>query len=160
MKNDPRNSNLKFEARRLVKNKNDFIINDLLQNIKQYPSELTLRFKLGNMYFNTGDFDKAIAEFQLAIRNPQRRISSMNKLGLCFKAKKMHDMSINQFTKAIQSLKEMDTTKKEVIYNLGNVYEEMKEWDKAIEQYKKIYEVDINYRDIAQKIENVYKQKG
>ncbi|MCK5655169.1 MAG: tetratricopeptide repeat protein [Candidatus Aureabacteria bacterium] len=160
LKNDPQNNNLKFEVQRLIKNKSDFIISDLLQNIKQYPSNLILHFKLGNIYFNTGEFDKAIAEFQLAVKNPQRRISSMNKLGLCFKAKKMYDMAINQFKKAIQSLREMDTTKKEVIYNLGNVYEEMKEWDKAIEQYKKIYEVDINYRDIAQKIENVYKQKG
>ncbi len=160
LKNDPQNNNLKFEVQRIIKNKSDFIISDLLQNIKQYPSNLILHFKLGNIYFNTGEFDKAIAEFQIAVKNPQRRISSMNKLGLCFKAKKMHDMAINQFKKAIQSLREMDTTKKEVIYNLGNVYEEMKEWDKAIEQYKKIYEVDINYRDIAQKIENVYKQKG
>ncbi len=160
LKNEPESSNLKFEVQRLIKNKNDFIINDLLQNIKQYPSNLILHFNLGSIYFNSGDFDKAIAEFQLAVKNPQRRVSSTNKLGLCFKAKKMHDMAINQFTKAIRSLKEMDTTKKEVIYNLGNVYEEMKEWDKAIEQYKKIYEVDINYRDIAQKIENVYKRKG
>ena len=68
----------------------------------------------------------------------------------------MYDLAANQFQKAIQDLYEWDETKKEIIYNLGMVYEAMCQKEKAIAEYKKIYEQDINYRDIAKKISQSY----
>ncbi|MDD5644921.1 MAG: tetratricopeptide repeat protein [bacterium] len=160
LQQSPGREELRFELKRVKTNKNNFILKDLTEKVAQYPNDMTLRYDLGSIYLKLGEYDKAIAEFQLAVRNPQRRLRAMNFLGLCFKAKKMYDMAVNQFQKAIQSMKEMDALKKEVVYNLGTAYEETHDWDKAIEQFKQIYEVDINYKDISQKIEHAYKEKG
>jgi tetratricopeptide (TPR) repeat protein len=46
---------------------------------------------------------------------------------------------------------------KAIIYNLGLAYEEMNKPDEAVKQFKKIYEVDISYKDVAKKIEEAYK---
>jgi hypothetical protein len=52
----------------------------------------------------------------------------------------------------------MDEMKKEVVYNLGLVYERMGNADKAIACMKQIYEVDYGYRDVAQRVESSYNQ--
>ena len=49
----------------------------------------------------------------------------------------------------------MDNNKKEIIYNLGETYEQMGKKDEALTQFKKIYEVDINYRDVSKKIQTL-----
>ena len=54
----------------------------------------------------------------------------------------------------------MDGLKKELHYNLGVLLERMKKDDLAAEQFKKIYEVDLGYRDVAQKIEAHYKKQA
>jgi hypothetical protein len=50
----------------------------------------------------------------------------------------------------------MDELKKEITYNLGLVYEQTKQPDKALEQWKKIYDVDMGYRDVAARVEASY----
>lgn len=52
----------------------------------------------------------------------------------------------------------MDTTKKEIVYNLGLVYERMGEGAKSLACMKQIYEVDYGYRDVARRVENSYEQ--
>ena len=52
----------------------------------------------------------------------------------------------------------MDTTKKEIVYNLGLVYERMAEGDKSLACMKQIYEVDYGYRDVARRVESSYEQ--
>jgi hypothetical protein len=50
----------------------------------------------------------------------------------------------------------MDTTKKDVIYELGLLYEAMGNVEEAKNHFKQIYSVDIAYKDVAQKIEQAY----
>jgi hypothetical protein len=50
----------------------------------------------------------------------------------------------------------MDEMKKEVVYNLGLIYERMGDIEKALANMKQIYEVDYGYRDVAQRVESSY----
>ena len=50
----------------------------------------------------------------------------------------------------------MDIVKKEIVYNLGLVYEQMGDADKYIDAMKKIYEADYGYRDVATRVESSY----
>ena len=50
----------------------------------------------------------------------------------------------------------MDNVKKEIVYNLGLVYEKMTQEEKSIECMKQIYEVDYGYRDVAERVEGSY----
>jgi len=50
----------------------------------------------------------------------------------------------------------MDRMKKQIVYNLGLVYERMGEPEKSLACMKQIYEVDYGYRDVAKRVESSY----
>ncbi len=52
----------------------------------------------------------------------------------------------------------MDPMKKEIVYNLGIVYEKMGEREKSLNCMKQIYEADYGYRDVAERVEGSYQQ--
>jgi tetratricopeptide (TPR) repeat protein len=77
-------------------------------------------------------------------------------MGKCFMSQNMMDLAIKRFSDAESELPVMDDLKKEIVYNLGLAYEATHHADKALEQWKKIYEVDMAYRDVAQRVEASY----
>jgi tetratricopeptide (TPR) repeat protein len=64
----------------------------------------------------------------------------------------LNDLAVDQYRKAIDELPSMDGLKKELLYNLGNAYEIMGDYDNAVTEYKKIAAVDFGYRDVREKI--------
>jgi hypothetical protein len=50
----------------------------------------------------------------------------------------------------------MDAVRKEIVYNLGLVYEQMGDSENYIGAMKRIYETDYGYRDVAQRVESSY----
>ena len=50
----------------------------------------------------------------------------------------------------------MDNTKKEILYNLGLVYDKLGDKDKSLESFKEIYNADYDYRDVANRVEQSY----
>ena len=99
------------------------------------------------MLFNNDYVKEAIEQFQLAQRNPMRRVRALYHLGLCFKLNGQFDMSMDQFKLAAENLNQMDDTKKDIYYEMGEVLESMGDKDGAAGYYKQIYQVDINYKD-------------
>lgn len=53
-----------------------------------------------------------------------------------------------------------DKEKKELVYQLGCVFEKLGRKEDAIDQFKLIYEMDIGYRDVATKVDNYYLAGG
>ncbi|MDP8218511.1 MAG: tetratricopeptide repeat protein [Candidatus Theseobacter exili] len=129
------------------------ILDERKQRVVQYPNNLTYRYDLGESYFKISKIDEAIEQFQYSVNEPRRRVASLNYLGLCFHQKKLYDLSAKQFEKALESLYDMDSVKKEIVYNLGLLFEDAEKPDKALNQFQIIYEVDIGYKDVRQKIE-------
>jgi tetratricopeptide (TPR) repeat protein len=68
----------------------------------------------------------------------------------------MYDLAARTLQNAIKEKPVLDDEKKELIYNLGGVYEGMAKKEEAIEQFKVIYEIDIGYKDVAAKVERYY----
>ena len=82
--------------------------------------------------------------------------ASLYALARCFRDKKQYDMAREQLTDALEDLHTMDAMKKDVCYLLGEISEAMGDKDTAATYYKEIYQADIGYKDIAQKIEGLY----
>ena len=123
---------------------------------ERYPTDLQIRYELGELYFQAGKTSEAIQEFQKAQANPQRRIQSMGYLGQCFARRGMNDIASRTLQNAIKEKTGFDDEKKELIYALGLVLEKMGKADEAIEQFKLIYETDIGYKDVAAKVDAYY----
>ena len=127
--------------------------------VKRYPNDLQFRYELGYQYYLRKQYNEAIEEFQLAQRNPQRRTRALYYLALCFREKGQPDIAFEQLQKAAAELTLMDETKKDVVYEMGLLADQMGRKDEAIGFFKEIYSVDIKYRDISQRIEAAYQKK-
>lgn len=144
---------------RIDAERQNFQLEECQSRAERYPTDLQIRFELGELYFKAGKINEALAEFQKAQANPNRRIQSMAYLGQCFAHKGMNDMAARRLQEAIKEKTVFDEEKKELFYQLGSVLEKMGKKDEAIEQFKQIYEVDISYKDVSAKVDAYYADK-
>lgn len=128
--------------------------------VKAQPNEGEFRYELGAALYALGEYKRATEELQLSLKQPSVRYQALNLLGLAFMKRGMLDFAASRLMLAENELPGMDEIKKEVTYNLGLVYDQSKESAKALEQWKKIYEVDMSYRDVAARVEASYGNNG
>ena len=124
--------------------------------VKAQPNEGEFRFDLGEALYKMGQYKRATEELQQSLKQPSVRYQALNLMGLAFKARGMLDFAEKQLTLAESELPVMDDLKKEIVYNLGLVYELTKQPDKALDQWKKIYDTEMGYRDVAARVEASY----
>jgi tetratricopeptide (TPR) repeat protein len=133
-----------------------FQLADCQKRVEKYPTDLAIRFELGQLYFQAGKIGEAIGEFQKAQANPNKRIAAMSGLAQCFAKRKMNDLAARTLQNAIKEKNVFDDEKKDLVYNLGCVLEAAGKKEEALEQFKQIYEMDIGYRDVAAKVDAYY----
>lgn len=124
--------------------------------VDRNPTDKSLRYDLGQAYFNAGMFTEAIPELQQAKSNPNIRIKAILMLGRCFEKKNMNDLAFSAFSEASKELVIMDGTKKEILYELALVSEKMGRQEQYLEALKEIYNTDYGYRDVAKRVESSY----
>jgi len=134
----------------------EIVIADAQERDARNPTDLQLRFELGENLFNAGRFREALPELQRARQNPHARPKAMNLLGCCYNELEMLDLAVKQLEDVSKEILSMDATKKEIVYNLGLVYERMGEQEKSLACMKQIYEVDYGYKDVARRVESSY----
>jgi tetratricopeptide (TPR) repeat protein len=149
----------KSEQVRVAKiNRAQIRITDAQARVTRNPTDLQLRFELGENFFNAGCFRDAVPELQRARQNPHARLKAMNLLGCCYGELGMLDLAVKQLEEASQEIVSMDGMKKEIVYNLGIIYERMNKAENSLACMKQIYEVDYGYRDVAQRVERSYER--
>ncbi len=157
---DPNAEDYEEQKSDLVRQRDEFIIGDCRQRVDKYPTDMNLRYEYGKLLFDAGKIGDAIKELQKAQVNQHVRFASMLLLAKCFSHRKMNDMAARKLKEAIDEKPEMDSVKKGLVYEYGNVLEEMGQMEEAIEQYKQIYEVDIDYQDVAKRVDDYYDSQG
>lgn len=134
-------------------------ITETRKRSERNPTDLQLRFELGERLLEAGRPREALPELQRSRQNPNARLKSMNLLGRCYREMGMLDLAAKQLEEAAREIVSMDGMKKEIVFNLGLVYEEMGEAGKSIAAMKQIYEADYGYRDVAARVESSYEKK-
>ena len=153
---DPSAPEFAEQSERIKADRLAYQLDECQKRAERYPTDLQIRFDLGELYFQTGKISEAIQEFQKAQNNPARRLPALGYLGQCFARRNMNDLAARTLQNAIKEKPTFDDEKKELIYQLGSVLEKMNKGEEAIEQFKQIYEVDISYKDVAAKVEKYY----
>ncbi len=120
--------------------------------VQKYPNDLLLRFELAELYWEGDRVDDALEQFQLAQRQPQKRLQAIVYLGRCFQKKGQYDMAVEQFQKAIQDMLTMDEQKLDTLYHLGLTFEAMERKADALDCFKQIYGTDITFRDVKDRV--------
>ena len=134
----------------------EIVIADARERVARNPTDLQLRFELGENLFNAGHFREAVPELQRARQNPHARLKAINLLGRCYGELEMLDLAVKQLEEGSKEMLSMDAMKKEMVYNLGLAYERMGEQEKSLGCMKQIYEVDYGYKDVARRVESSY----
>jgi tetratricopeptide (TPR) repeat protein len=138
------------------KRRAEMLMDEARKRVERNPTDLQFRFELGENLMNAGHFREALPELQRARQNPNARLRAMNALGRCYRELNMFDLAAKQLEEAAREIGTMNATKKEIIYNLGLVYEQMGDREKSLGCMKQIYEADYGYKDVATRVESSY----
>ncbi len=157
-KKDAAHAKRSEELQAAKKKRAGILIEEVKKRLERNPTDLQLRFELGEHFVNAQRFREAVPELQRARQNPNARLKAMNLLGVCYCELGMLDLAMKQFEDAAREIVTMDPMKKEIVYNLGTVYEKMGEREKSLNCMKQIYEADYGYRDVAERVESSYQQ--
>ena len=150
---DPNAADYSEQVAKLKADKLAYQIAECQKRVEKYPTDLAFRFEMGVLYFQAGKIGEATKEFQKAQGNPHKRIAALNYLAQCFAKRKIFDLAASTLQDAIKEKPVFDEEKKELIYNLGCVFESMGKKEDAIEQFKIIYKVDMSFRDVEAKMD-------
>jgi len=157
-KKDAAHAKRSEELQAAKKKRAGILIEEVKKRLERNPTDLQLRFELGEHFVNAQRFREAVPELQRARQNPNARLKAMNLLGVCYCELGMLDLAMKQFEDAAREIVTMDPMKKEIVYNLGTVYEKMGAREKSLNCMKQIYEADYGYKDVAERVESSYRQ--
>ena len=124
--------------------------------VERNPTDKQYRFDYATVLFQAEQYRDAIPELQQAKSNPHIRNKALLMLGKCFGALGMNDLAINSMGEAVKEILTFNNEKKEILYELGRIYEKVGKKDEYLNCMKEIYNSDYGYRDVAKRVESSY----
>jgi tetratricopeptide (TPR) repeat protein len=109
-------------------------------------------YDLGVAYKEMGLIDEAIAQFQRALKGPTQRVRSYEALGHCFVEKKQYPIAAALLQRATEVPGSDDQQLVGVLYLLGYAIEQQGRPAEALPYYLRVFAVDIEFRDIAERV--------
>jgi tetratricopeptide (TPR) repeat protein len=109
-------------------------------------------YDLGVAYKEMGLLDEAVAEFQKALRAPSNRVPTYEALGQCFIEKAQYPMASTILGRALHEPGVTDDKLVGVLYLLGLCAQQRGQREAAIEYYQRVFVVDIQFRDVGERL--------
>jgi tetratricopeptide (TPR) repeat protein len=116
-------------------------------------------YNLGVAFREMGLLDEAIGEFQKAVKgrqaadNPPCFLEASSLLGNCFMEKQMPEIAAQWYLRALQTLGLDEEIALALTYDLATAYEKSGNLKAAQEKFSEVYSLNIDYRDVAEKIQ-------
>jgi len=112
-------------------------------------------YDLGVAYKEMGLLDDAISEFQKALRGAEQRVRTYEALGQCFVEKRQYQIALTILSRALNDQAYTDDILVGVLYLLGYASEALGRWQDAMRFYERVFAVDIQFRDIGDRLATV-----
>ncbi|WP_419190671.1 tetratricopeptide repeat protein [Saltatorellus ferox] len=128
---------------------------EIRRRLAIHPGDAGLRLELGQILLAQGDLDEAAAELQKALSDPRRAIEARLTLARVFEAKGFGDLAAREFEKVLDGMPENDQRRREILYSLAALAESGSDLERAKRLYAQVYEVDVSFRDVAKKMEEL-----
>jgi tetratricopeptide (TPR) repeat protein len=109
-------------------------------------------YDLGVAFKEMGLVDEAIAEFQKALRGSTNSIRSYEALGQCFVEKTQYPIATALLQRAISVQGTDEQQLVGVLYLLGFASEQMGRHEDALRYYQRVFAIDLEFRDITQRV--------
>ena len=112
-------------------------------------------YKIGNEYYEKGDFDRAIENYNRAIELDPNYEKAFYNRGLAYACKEDYDRAIADVNRVI----ELKPNFAEAYYILGLAYEYKNMPDEAIDAYNKALKLNPNFKDAQNRLELTVSKK-
>ncbi len=113
-------------------------------------------------YKEMGLMEDSIREFQDAINlvspndGTRRFFACAHLLGHCFMEKKMPNLALMWYKRALETSHLSAEEKQGIWYEIGNAYEIGGDSEKALENFEMVYAVNVDYRDVSARLQNLH----
>ena len=122
----------------------------------KYPTDLRVRYRLGEALYRAKEYDEAIPALQAAQSDPRYRVRALNLIGLSFFDKESYSQAAEVLKDGLEAYEGGDDDlEKLLIYWLGRSYEAGGQVEDAKATYGKLLRIDYNYAngDARQRLE-------
>ena len=159
----PEDPGARREMKEFARRKVKFELGEYRERVKNYPTDLALKFELGRRLFALKQYDEAIGAFQQSKTHPKHRAASHDYLGRCYLEQGWFDEAIETFRKGIEShpLSD-DRLALELRYQLMQALRGHAEKHKDVEFAKEaqsigsqVLQTDINFKDIRKQMDEL-----
>jgi tetratricopeptide (TPR) repeat protein len=126
---------------------------ELEQALKYQQDNFQAYYYLGKLQKDTKDFTAALNSFEKAQRDAQFKVKSLVERGSCYMTMNAPEKAIPELERAVKAV--TDEKSQDALYAryfLAMCYEKIREIDKAMIQWDKIYASKNNFRDVAEKL--------
>ena len=113
------------------------------------------RYNLGIAYKEMGLVDEAIAEFQLAAKDPKRSLECSSMIGICFMEKGMADVAVQWYERGLQVPGRAPEEYRGLRYDLGVAWEAAGDLTKAKATFGDLVREDPSFRDVSDKLRDL-----
>jgi len=126
---------------------------ELEMAIKLQPDFYESYYFLGKLLKESNDYTAALLTLEKALRSPELKVKALVERGGCYMSMGNLDKAVIELERAIKLVK--DEGAPEALYGryfLAMCFEKMRNLDRAIEQWEKIYARKPGFRDVAEKL--------
>jgi tetratricopeptide (TPR) repeat protein len=121
--------------------------------IKGDQDDYEAHYYLGKVFKELNDYTSALLSFEKATRGPEYKLKALVERGGCYMSQGAIDKAIPELERAVRMIKDESAT--EALYGryfLAMCHEKLRDLDKAIEQWERIYAKKPAFRDVAEKL--------
>lgn len=113
---------------------------------KETQSTSGLLQKIGSLNIYQGRLETAIAIFQNILVEDENNHEARKNLGICYQMKGLLELAYYYFKEI-----EIDAKMKHILYDLGHSFYQMGTYEKAVDVWRWIINIDPNYLDVSEK---------
>jgi tetratricopeptide (TPR) repeat protein len=117
------------------------------------PSDdATAHYDLGAAYKDMGLLDEAVSQFQSALRAHPGLLAAYEMVGQCFLEKDEPEFAVRSLRRALEVDYGVEDELLGIYYYLGRAYEGTGDRALAREFYERVFSLDINFRDVTDRL--------
>ena len=117
-------------------------------------------FKKAGEHLRAGELDNAITLYKQCVRDSRLRKKASINLVICYMKKGSVHFAFQLFSKINIDADMTNPHIKGLCYDFARFFEERGEYDKALELYDRICKIDIGYKDVFDRFEEIFRFAG
>lgn len=141
--------------------KRKFQLEEYGRMVEAAPTDLDKRYLFGKALIEGGDFTEAFKHFQKARTSPKYSKPANLMMGRCLVQMERYEMAEMAFAEVEKELNEADEDlSKELMYAKADLMERRGDAMAALDQFRKLYMQDMEFRDVETRIDNLKNSVG